>query len=59
MRQGYIMQTGRDPFIYTFKKVTPLFRMVEVCVRACVRVCRCVSNPRFIQFAFCSCYTVH
>ena len=32
-----------------------------VCVRACVRarVCRCVTGPRFIQFALGSCYAVH
>ena len=60
MRQGYIMQTGRDPFIYTFKKVTPLFRRVEVCVRACVRTCVsvCIKSSlhsvRFLQLLHCA-----
>ena len=32
---------------------------MRACVRACVRVCVRVSDPRFIQFALGSCYTLH
>ena len=53
--------------IYIRKSRDCLLLSLAGCVRACVRasVCVhvrmhvCVSDPRYIQFAFGSCYTVH
>ena len=45
-------------YMYSFTKLL-LKKVDRVCVCACVHACVRVSDPRFIQFAFGSCYAVH